>query len=1549
MRLLTRSSAFFLLCSSFLFAACQPSSTGEAVPVEAETMDRGMLIGLSRVDITPENPIRLSGYGNRREPSEGVDGKLWAKAMALGRGEETVLLVTLDLIGVPEWLTERVAEELSISASNLALCATHTHSGPHLRNVLDPIFMEDIPANHWSVIEDYSNDLTGKVVQACRLALENRQSGNLEWGQGMVSFAGNRRVLEKGKWAGFGNQPDGPVDHALPVLKVSNSKGKLRAILANYACHCTTLGGRYNKVHGDWAGEAQRLLEERHPGINAMIAIGCGADANPVPRGEMKHVLAHGKSLADEVDRLLATRLTPLTSTPKTTLDRIDLPLDPLPSREYWEELAASRQRTAWYGKKILARLDGGESLPASIGYPIQTWTFGNDLAMVFLPGEVVVDYSLKLKEIFHADRIWINAYANASPSYIPSRRLYDEGGYEVDGSMYYYDKPIRLSPDTEDLVLDEVLQQLPHTFYSAETLERIPAPIAKEKALATMEVHPDLEIELVAAEPMVMDPIDIAWGPDGRMWVVEMADYPLGMDGKGKGGGRIRYLEDTNRDGKYDESTVFLEASYPTSVFPWKNGVLVTTAPDLIYAEDTNFDGKADDVEILYTGFNLGNQQHLVNGMQWGPDAKIYLANGDSGGIVRSVKTGKTVDIDGRDLRIDPGNGSIEAINGGTQFGRNRDSWGNWFGNSNSWPGWHFALDDRYLQRNPHVAYTSARVFLPQVPTAGPVYPISKTLSRFNDYEKANRFTSACGYMIYEDSVLGPDFVGNSFIAEPVHNLVSRAIVYPEGASFRSKRAPEEMESEFLRSTDNWFRPTAIRSGPDGALYVVDMYRFAIEHPEWIPEDWQRKINLREGHDKGRIYRIAKKGTKRLPTPDLTRLSTSELSETLHSEIRWLRDQAFQMLRLRDDAEVASTLSRAVESASQPETRVLAFWILDDMDALNQETLLRGLNDEVANVRAQAVKFAEGFLDNEVILAKVSQLAHDESAHVRKQVAYTLGESESKIAGNALFELIQRDHEDPILLSAALSSVQPHQSKLAELAGSRLLQPRLGKFLDGLLNTALGSKNHTVLSVLVSAILNQTGEHSLPDHLVAYHAYEKAAHRFSEDGEGFIGSNPGLAQKRTELFQAARILAMDSQLPVADRVSALSILPYRKKGKEENIALARELLNPSQSMELQLAAVDSLSRILQSQAPEHLLNYWESVGPRIRAKILDILLSRKNWTTSLLRKASNRPEIISSFSAVQRNRLSRSSDPTIKTLAAALFGNRDTSNRQQLVDDYRAALDLVGDPTSGSAHFASLCATCHHMEGVGVDVGPNLSSLSDKSPQALLIAILDPNRAVEDKFKQYIVTAKNGQTSTGILSEETSTTITLTNIGGTTQTLLRQNLSSIKSTDLSLMPEGLDAGLDHRQMADLLAYLNASDESLKIRPKENGEVALSASRGIVSGSSAYYNPDTSAIEWIGAGDSIEWTVYDLSPGFYDVFTDAGLGKEYKGRPFKLFLNDTFTTGAVVYSRSMHNYRKRKFGNILVHAETPKAVFRLEHSLPDAEFGLKEIRLIPVK
>ncbi|MBI4624139.1 MAG: hypothetical protein HY736_13105, partial [Verrucomicrobia bacterium] len=352
-----------------------------------------------------------------------------------------------------------------------------------------------------------------------------------------------------------------------------------------------------------------------------------------------------------------------------------------------------------------------------------------------------------------------------------------------------------------------------------------LPAGRSPAESLAAIKVPADLQVELVAAEPLVLDPIDVSWGPDGRMWVVEMADYPLGMEGRGKPGGRIRFLESSKADGHYDKSTLFADGlNYPNSVVPWRQGVLVAATPDILYLEDTDGDGKADRVERILTGLGAGNQQHRANGLQWGLDGWLYLANGDSGGKITLARSGQSLDLGQRDFRLKPDEGRAEVQSGRSQWGRNRDDWGNWFGCNNSNPIWHYALEDHYLRRNPHLAPPNSTVTVSKTPGASQVYPLSETIARFNDPFGANRFTCACGTMIYRDDLLGAAYAGNVFICEPVHNLVHREIVQPAGVTFTSHRAPEEQTSEFFASSDNWSRFTALRAGPDGAVYIVDM-----------------------------------------------------------------------------------------------------------------------------------------------------------------------------------------------------------------------------------------------------------------------------------------------------------------------------------------------------------------------------------------------------------------------------------------------------------------------------------------------------------------------------------------------------------------------------------------------------------------------------------------------------------------------------------------------------------------------------------------------------
>ncbi|MFM7751250.1 MAG: PVC-type heme-binding CxxCH protein, partial [Opitutaceae bacterium] len=426
-----------------------------------------------------------------------------------------------------------------------------------------------------------------------------------------------------------------------------------------------------------------------------------------------------------------------------------------------------------------------------------------------------------------------------------------------------------------------------------------LPPPLGAAESLAAIRVPADLEVELVAAEPAVMDPVDIAWGPDGRIWVVEMADYPRGIDGKGKPGGRVRVLESTRRDGRYDKSTLFADGlRSPTTAVPWRDGVLVVAVPHILYLADTDGDGRADRREILFSGLAEGNEQHLANGLQWSLDGWLHLGNGNSGGKVTSPNLGRVVELGQRDFRVRPETGEVELVTGQTQAGRNRDDWGNWFGGNNSNPIWHFALEEHYLRRNPHFVPPNPVSIIAATPGAARVHPRSQTLARFNDGFAANHFTSACGTMIYRDDLLGPTYAGNAFICEPVHNLVHREILRPAGATFRSERAPEDAAGEFLASTDSWSRFVASRAGPDGALYVVDMYLLVIEHPQWIPDAWQREIgDLRQGENQGRIYRIKPRGRTLRPVPDLSRADSAGLAAALESPAGVTRDLAQQLL----------------------------------------------------------------------------------------------------------------------------------------------------------------------------------------------------------------------------------------------------------------------------------------------------------------------------------------------------------------------------------------------------------------------------------------------------------------------------------------------------------------------------------------------------------------------------------------------------------------------------------------------------------------------------
>lgn len=423
-------------------------------------------VGVAKIDITPEFPIMLSGYGNRQQESEGVEQKLWARALAIGEGPGLAVILTVDNLGVPGSITDEVAARLSrtrgLIPTRLTVCSSHTHTGPYLTGVAPTLYGREMPPDYSARIDRYTRWLADRMEEAAAAAIDARKPARLHWNQGQVDFAANRRLVKEGKATGMGVSDLSPVDHALPLLRVTDVDGAIRALYLTYACHCTTLEGSFNRISGDWLGHAVEAIERDNPGVTALIGIGCGADANPKPRGSLDFAKRHGEAIAREVARLLAQPAEPLSGEIVIAEARFPVPFASLPSIEQWRTWSTEPGHRGHYARVNLARLERGEKLATELPYRLQTWKFGDRLAIVFLAGEVVVDYSLTLKRILGSDRTWVVGYANDVPCYIPSARVLAEGGYEADDSMIYYNRPTRFEPACETLIVGEVRRLLP-------------------------------------------------------------------------------------------------------------------------------------------------------------------------------------------------------------------------------------------------------------------------------------------------------------------------------------------------------------------------------------------------------------------------------------------------------------------------------------------------------------------------------------------------------------------------------------------------------------------------------------------------------------------------------------------------------------------------------------------------------------------------------------------------------------------------------------------------------------------------------------------------------------------------------------------------------------------------------------------------------------------------------------------------------------------------------------------------------------------------------
>ncbi len=544
--------------------------------------------------------------------------------------------------------------------------------------------------------------------------------------------------------------------------------------------------------------------------------------------------------------------------------------------------------------------------------------------------------------------------------------------------------------------------------------------PLSPEDALKSFRLNEDFRIELFAAEPYVVDPVEVVFDEEGRAFAAEMLDLPDDPPPGKPARGRIRFLEDTDDDGRVDRSTIFADNLLQvTSVLPWNGGLLVTAAPDILYLKDTDGDGKADVRKVLFTGFALVNPESRITNLRFNIDNWIYASNnGQRGSIIFPERPASPpVSVLGADFRFRLDRGLFEAESGPTQFGQAMDDWGHRFITENTIHVRQVVLPRRYLSRNPFLAVGSpaqdisdhGQPSAPIFPLTGPQYwrevrtRMRQERYRENRLERARPlnpstemasgyFSAAAGGTIYSGDTFSDRYRGNLFTGDVSANLVHRDILTPEGVTFVASRPEEEKNREFLVSTDPWFRPCNFANAPDGNLYIVDMYREFIETPESIPEELKKDMNFYSGDTMGRIYRIVPKNAppSKLAKPNLTKADSAELVRLLSHRNAWWRLTAQRMLLERQDRSVIPLLTRMASETDFPPARLHALYALEGMSALEPALVEAAIEDPQYGVREHAVRLAERFPELE---GKVSRMIEDPSPHVQLQMALSLGE----------------------------------------------------------------------------------------------------------------------------------------------------------------------------------------------------------------------------------------------------------------------------------------------------------------------------------------------------------------------------------------------------------------------------------------------------------------------------------------------------------------------------------------------------------------------------
>ncbi|MFV1966599.1 MAG: PVC-type heme-binding CxxCH protein [Pirellulaceae bacterium] len=955
-------------------------------------------------------------------------------------------------------------------------------------------------------------------------------------------------------------------------------------------------------------------------------------------------------------------------------------------------------------------------------------------------------------------------------------------------------------------------------------------APRDPEGSLKGMHLIPGFRVEIVAAEPKVVDPVDLVFDENGRLYVSQLTTYSESREEKT---GRVSVLVDEDGDGRFDKSTVFADGlEWPTGLQCFDGGLFVVSSPNLFYFKDTTGDGKADYKELVISGFDGVNPNQCPNSLRWNLDNRVEMMPSGGGGLLEPVRwkqsaaggEAKAAQVRGRDLSFEPRTGEIRFESGGSQYGMTFDEWGRKFESSNSAPVEMVLYEDRYIARNPFLAPPPSRKRIwvdgSTIYRTSPLEPwrVVRTEMRIRGVfsgpvegggTSAGYFTASCGVMVYKGHAWPKEFRGNAFVCEGAGNLVHRMRLEPNGVEFAAHRT--EKESEFWTSDEIWFRPITSTHGPDGLLYLADMYREVYEHPDAVPPSVRKYIDLNTGNDRGRIYRILPEGFKQPKPVRLGDAPTEQLVPLLAHPNVWHRRTASRLLYERQDDTAIEPLTQLASQSSSPLGRMHAMYALSGLDALTSEIVQARLGDEHPRVREHAIRLAEQVLDESPALrAGLYALVGDDDIRVRYQLAFTLGNIPGTQATDALVAISRRDVGDPWIRLAVKSSCYGRVGEIfSQLAADASW--RSGEaarhFLEELAEQAGRQKQKDQVVEVINCLngleederaLAQAVVRGLSKGLAKSKSPLLALLNDSDDSRA--------SQLLAEMILDAKKTAVDETRSEADRTQATRSLAMASFGEARNVLV--ELMESRQAPEVQAAAVRTLSRFEKDEVAELIVDAWMGYSPKVRGEAAEALFARQGRLSALLAAVEEGTIARTQLAPARIQFLLKHPNEQIRARAERLLGSAQLARRDDVVTAYTGVLKLNGDLSRGRVVFKRECASCHKLEGQGHDLGLPLQNVKSRGPEGILSQVLDPNREVNPTYLNYSVLTVEGRLMTGMITSETATSITLTRGEGEADTILRSDIDELRSSELSVMPEGLEEKVTKQEMADLIAYL---------------------------------------------------------------------------------------------------------------------------------------------